>query len=158
MVRQQRHLRHDLLGRVKQHRQRIALQAPSATFSEAGLAQLRLPTPDYAAPSQRDILRAVAFIDQHVQAAVVSRAIVSITSTCMYMLTMPPRLRELHVHTYVHCIYIRVYAVYMQCTYVCSLRTLHIHYAGGQSCLRALQWRQGALGGVHAGVPYLAGQ
>jgi hypothetical protein len=43
-------------------------QAPSATFNEAGLAQLRLPTPDYAAPSQRDIRRAVAFIDQHVQA------------------------------------------------------------------------------------------
>ena len=43
-------------------------QAPSATFNEAGLAQLRLPTPDYAAPSQRDIRRAVAFIDQHLQA------------------------------------------------------------------------------------------
>ena len=43
-------------------------QAPSATFREAGLEQLRVPTPDYAAPSQRDIRRAVAFIDQHVQA------------------------------------------------------------------------------------------
>ena len=58
------------------------MQAPSATFSEAGLAQLRLPTPDYAAPSQRDIRRAVAFIDQHVQAAVVSRAIVGIPKLC----------------------------------------------------------------------------
>ena len=42
-------------------------QAPSATFADVGLAQLRLPTPDYAAPRQQDIRRAVAFIRQHAQ-------------------------------------------------------------------------------------------
>ena len=35
----------------------------------AGLEQLRLPTPDFAAPSQRDIRRAVDFIGRHVEAA-----------------------------------------------------------------------------------------
>ena len=43
-------------------------QAPASAFRTAGLEQLRLPTPDFAAPSQRDIRRAVDFIGRHVEA------------------------------------------------------------------------------------------
>ena len=61
-------------------------QAPSATFREAGLEQLRVPTPDYAAPSQRDIRRAVAFIDQHVQAGLLLHTTYYILHTTYYLL------------------------------------------------------------------------
>ena len=111
-------------------------QAPSATFREAGLEQLRVPTPDYAAPSQRDIRRAVAFIDQHVQAGHHAshgreRCICACACACAcaYCISSIRQLTDLHRPA----------------------------RAGGRPCVRALQRRQRALGGVHAGLPRLAG-
>ena len=37
-----------------------------AACARTGLVHLSLPTPDYSSPSQRDIQRAVEFIDEHV--------------------------------------------------------------------------------------------
>lgn len=39
----------------------------AAACARTGLAHLSLPTPDYSSPSQRDIRRAVDFIDEHVK-------------------------------------------------------------------------------------------